>query len=287
MKFRMLTFLTVLSIALSTGNFTIAAESKIKKQLVPADTSLQMEGQIFIVTKGQQAIKLALVPVSIVSEDDLKVFLSTKANQANLARRDLAPTLKKLQEEKEASYSNLNPFLEKILILSSEASSEDRKCSELGYMEAYKCRRSTELANKQKEVDSLRHNAKPIREKYEEADKAHNATKVNYEKLIKANVFLSGMEDIPQLGNAKTDADGKFNVTVSVPAGKKVVVIAKANRQIVGEKEEYRWMLWISPEKGQSKASITLANDNLLETICSNCLNYLPLIEINDIGSTK
>lgn len=287
MKIRLLPILAVLLTTLSLVNPAISAESKIKKQLFPADTSLQMEGQIFIVTKGQQAIKLALVPVSVVSEDDLKVFLSAKANQANIARRDLAPTLKKLQEEKEASYSNLNPFLEKILILSTEISSEDRKCSESGYMEAYKCRRSTELANKRREVDSLNFTMKPIREKYEEANQTYNAVKINYEKFISANVFLAGLEDVPQLGNTKTDADGKFNVNVSVPAGKKVVVIAKTNRQIVGEKEEYRWMLWISPQKGQSKTTLTLANDSLLETICSECVNYLSLIEKNDIGSIK
>ncbi len=59
---------------------------------------------------------------------------------------------------------------------------------------------------------------------------------------------------------AKTDADGKF--TLTLPVGERIALAAHAGRQTPGDLEEYYWLVWFTP-RDSTENRIMLSNDNL------------------------
>lgn len=247
-------------------------------------TTAQIDGQLFIVTKGQQAIKLALVNVAVVSEDGMVNFLRTKANAANAIRRDLVPTIRELKEEQMEIRKELQPALRKVLELRKEIFRDgDTPCKGLYGMAYVDCLNSPANTEKKRNTDALELSLGPLREKDRNVSLAYKEIIERYDRAVRPSVFLAGLESfVTPVATTKTDADGKFNV--AVPMGKRVALIARASRLAGGETEEYLWLLWVPVKKGEAKIAVTLANDNLFETGCGDCITYVPLLETHSLN---
>lgn len=228
-------------------------------------------------------MKLPLVQVLAVPEDDVNTFLSSKANAANSTRRELAPAVRELRQKRRELLKELEPALAKSRELNSDVLKEFSRCKELGGSTAIrKCTQSPELAEKQRNAIAFASSIAPLRKREREASSAYGDAKDRYDFEVKPSVFLAGLETtVRPLATAKTDADGKF--TTAVPVAKRIALLATATRLAAGETEEYRWLLWVPINKGDRKVSVALANDNLFETGCSDCIAYLPLLEVHPL----
>jgi hypothetical protein len=64
----------------------------------------------------------------------------------------------------------------------------------------------------------------------------------------------------PHVDSVRTDADGKFKLTV--PSGHRYVLVADGSRVIFDEHEYYHWYVHVNPAQGRE---VLLSNDNMLE----------------------
>lgn len=247
-----------------------------------AATTVQIDGQIFIVTKGQQAVKLPLVQVLALPEDDVNTFLTSKANVANSTRRELAPIVRELRQKQVELLKELQPALTKARELRSDIVEETSRCKALGGMAFVNCMKSPELAEMSRNANAFDSSITPLKERERQASSTYKDAKDRYDSPVKPSVFLAGLETtIRPLATVKTDADGKF--TTAIPVAKRIALLATATRLTAGETEEYRWLLWVPINKGEKKVSVTLANDNLFETACSDCIAYLSLVDVHSL----
>lgn len=66
----------------------------------------------------------------------------------------------------------------------------------------------------------------------------------------------------PPAATAKTDADGRFTLTLK--RGDRYALRAVATRAVFNNTEMYEWLIWLTPSK--DGARIILANDNMIDT---------------------
>jgi len=66
----------------------------------------------------------------------------------------------------------------------------------------------------------------------------------------------------PPAAKAKTDADGRFVLTLQ--RGKRYALHAIATREVFNRLETYEWLIWVTPSK--DGARVILANDNMSDT---------------------
>ncbi|MFZ6773066.1 hypothetical protein ACO0LB_10170 [Undibacterium sp. SXout7W] len=231
--------------------------------------SVQIDGQVFIVTKGQQPIKLALVNVSVISEKNVKlalneVFLRATKNNALVEKIDaLRNSINAEKDKSSPADGGINPFLEMEKMVGI--------CMPLPIGKALQeCFKSPEWKSNTPRM-------KEIQEKYKEEFKIVNSMRRELYSLMKEH-----REEIENIKNAivpllisqssgpvKTDADGKF--AISIPANQKVALVAETSRQVIDSTERYQWAVWASPKKS-GKVTVYLANDNLTGTACQECV---------------
>lgn len=243
----------------------------------PAAKNTHIAGQIFIVTKGQEAIKLALVEVVAVPEKGMIEYINARAAAANTVRREVAPTAVELKQQMNEAFAELRPSLAKAAEMRSEIVRLTERCHLEVPAISVRCRAETE--HKRAVADMFEKSLEPQNAKRRDLEAAFSEIKKRYESVALPEVFFSDLirRTAPFTASSKTDADGKFNLFV--PASGRVALVAKANRHAAGTLEEYRWLVWVPVKKGIPKIDVMLANDNLLETACPDCVNYTGLIE--------
>lgn len=244
----------------------------------PAMKSTQIDGQVFIVTKGQQAIKLALVQVSAVAAKDVEAFVKSRATQANSMRSELASTLRALKQKQVEIDAELEPLRKQRQTLSWAVVKEFEKCRGLGGAAYLECTQSTSMLESKRADELFEREFRHSEEKYADIESAIKSLKQKYAITDHSDVMTGGIsEALAPIATTKTDADGKFSL--SVKSRGDIAIIATAKRSVVGEEEQYQWVVWVRPKKGGMRASVTLANDNLVHTGCEECLDYAHLIE--------
>lgn len=236
----------------------------------------KVEGSVFIVTKGQQAIKLALVPLLLVTEDEINKFFTIQINKTNNIRSALAQTMKELKEKEAKVNEELKPNREKSLEFRTAVVDEMAKCKSVGISFYAACMDSQEIKEKQRVANSHDESYSLLEKQNRDVLELQKETKGLYDKSVTPPAFLSELEStIKPLSTTKTDSDGKFSI--AFPNKKQVALIAKASRNVGGETEVYYWLVWIPNKK--TELNVILANDNLIETNCNECISYMQKIE--------
>lgn len=233
-----------------------------------------LEGQIFIVTKGQQTIRLPLVSVSLVPQKQFKEFIDVSikgsiaeiketSDQVELKRTEYA-SLRDSIKISETS-AETNPFVEFdqlgfICSPSSEGTSMSAfdNCLRTDKGKAA-MERMTALAKAYKDYFDQRRSL--FREMAGLMDKHRLAS-----KAIRLMIFSAGASDGVSV---KSDVDGRF-IFEGVKPGS-YMAIARANRSIGDNSEIYEWIVEVNV-KSKGKNLLVLANDNLLSESCSACL---------------
>jgi len=202
----------------------------------------KLDGEVFIVTKGGENVRLGLVNVQAISEDKMKEFIVKKSSESKTEIEKLQKEIKKAEieladAEKEAKSSEKERDRRFTIHLNSLAS---RKANNY-HKDAVKIHESkfNILFDKRKNLDALK-------------------SKQNYYRS--AAFYFNGLPG--PITSAKTDADGRFALFIS--RERRVALAAHASRQVFNKKEEYYWLLWVSLDE-KPPGNIFLSNDNMTD----------------------
>lgn len=211
---------------------TSTASSKSKAKV---SAPVILSGQIFVVTKGRDNIKLALVEVAAIPEDEMLAHLKNKHGPAIEQQSQLKSKL--VAADDEFRYAVMEEIMYGIR-------------SNIGH---------TEFPFKTNSLEEAR---------------AAIVEKQSACKKIKSEFTYFGspaiyMEGIPTPASiSKTDADGKF--TLTIPSGKKYIIAAATNRTVFKDTEQYYWLVRI--DASSPVQALMLSNDNQVETKCKECI---------------
>ena len=231
--------------------------------------NVAVSGQVFIVTKGGENFKLGLVRVAIAdgnAVNDYKKSIADDINKklsANKATIDAASADYNAAYEKYEStltnYQNADTALQGALnasgltYLSTMNEVDNVTAEQAGNIVKLDKQRAdigTKLALLQQDAQQK---YKPIQDALadSQADVSANLP-----------VFI---ESVPSVADTKTDADGRYSL--SVPAGNTYVIVAKASREVGDDTEYYYWIQDVDLTKASDGLSIMLSNDNLVESV--------------------
>lgn len=219
----------------------IASLTKEKEQLnaelqkIKAPPEVPLDGEVFIVTKGGENIRLGLVEVGIAASDAIDEHVARKKEQADVQAARLEPLLKQANAEKESKEK-----------AERAASSASLKTSGL----------------------------ENIEDAWAAEDKARKASWAAQSKYVglapELAYYSSGdyyFQDLPtMLAVTKTNSDGHFSL--SPPGPGSYVIAARAQRAVMNKTEKYFWLVRLSLTS--QKETVTLSNDNLTNSGSAN-----------------
>jgi hypothetical protein len=221
---------------------TKQSPSPPKKTMIP---DVEIQGQIFIVTKGGNIIKLALVSVSAFTETDLKVQLKNTLNSEQELRNQ---ALIRIEEAKR------KVVLAKETLTRSTDNDIARSANLPPALYANAMVKSSE--NDQRNMMAVW-----------AAESVVEAEKRSLVDMTKPRHLIDKLKD--SVGVSKTDSDGNFNLTL--PPGT-YIFTAIGNRLAGGSMETYEWAVRIEAKKPTQK--IMLSNDNLVSSLCNECVPF-------------
>lgn len=256
----------LLSSAFICGNVLPAAKE--------TSSNLQLPGQVFIVTKGQQTFKLALVQVFAVPEAIISKAIASRAADRSGIRRNLTPQI--IEKKQALDQARAESKQSAVWELSTQVADFSRNCVALGGMEMVNCMNSPAMAELKSRADEAREAEKPRNELFQTASREYRDLVIEYKNQRDAFKFFDGIEsDIAAASTiVKTDAEGNFN-TETQP-GKRIAIFARAKRQVMGKIENYLWLVWVTPTNAEK---VILSNDNLIESKCGECIDFRKDIE--------
>jgi hypothetical protein len=196
-----------------------------------------IEGQVFIVTRGAQAIKLALVQVAAFRKTDIEAHIREVDTDLgdDRAKADAAfkQAIEALQRAKRAG-----------------AGSEHWLDDDL------------KAHGPIKDVNDATRRGEAVGKRQGEAQKRIQSAEAKLRDAGAQRQFLYSparyLADLPPpLAIAKSDADGRFKLTV--PDEEELAIVASFSRAVVGDIEKYFWVVRLAPHD----ITVTLSNDNL------------------------
>lgn len=199
----------------------------------------EMTGQIFVVTQAKDNIKLALVAVGAIPQEEFDPFLKAKQSEKQ-----------KKQQYIYSYYVQAKAKLEKI------ASGDSAETAQYNWNKILIEHGGSDVPKAKKENDEI------------DVNRAVALTTVaTYEAYDKAEFLLEGIPQPKFI--SKTDADGQF--TLTLPKGK-YVITANSSRAVFGSSETYHWLVMV--DTSNINQPLMLSNDNLLETKCNECVKF-------------
>lgn len=205
-------------------------------------------GEVFIVTKGGNNIKLGLVPVAVYTEQTVNDFIA-KYKASHEARVGAAePAIKEAQAE-------LAPL---------------KAANDTAIEEVWKSHAHLKQLTSSKWSAYYEGPHKRINDTYEAATTQYLAALNKKIALIDSAMLLSSGESISRatpvpLAETKTNSDGKFSFMLK-PG--RYGIWARGSRSIGSDVEHYFWFLWVAVAEGKAQ-DILLSNDNQINSICN------------------
>jgi hypothetical protein len=206
----------------------------------------EMNGDIFIVTKSGENIKLGLVDVQAFPEDVIAQHLAERRSTAQAALKTVWPSW------------------QKAVAREMHADSVEKAIEERPDVEPWVQEWEKTLSHSSRDT-ALFMNRPKFREYLDAVDAEGSAmtslvaiaTKVNPWRGL--DYFITGLP--APLVAAKTDADGKFKL--SLKRRGRYGLLAFSSRTVGDKLETYQWFVWASLD-GQPSGRIFLSNDNLI-----------------------
>jgi len=209
----------------------------------------ELEGSVFIVTKGRDNVKLGLVTISL--------------HDANAARTSLHKLVEQVQARANDVQMQATPLALSVQELCADANP---------IAERYDAQPSTDNRAK---LEVRREEINKVTRDFNSKIEPLNRIVKNYDHLC--------YEAIQQpLVTVKTDADGKF--TMKIPRNGEFIITASASRDVGGRVEEYLWAVSVSLE-GKPRDQIFLSNDNMISSGSSE--SVIPELPVESIKPLK
>jgi hypothetical protein len=241
MKAFITTFCAMLALAVTAATGQTVVTSTLTPTITtptPTTTTTatkRIEGQVFIVTKGGSAIKLALVQVSAIPLGQMERYLGEVEREVT-GERHKADSL--ISEAKAAVRNATN---------AREQHYQAWQRQQGDVIQEFKKNMRGEYNASNAEYKGLVERVWKMQARLEEAIHTRHA-------MYSAAPYFTKLPE--PVASTKTDADGKFGLTL--PAGDEYVLGARAKRSLPGGgSEHYFWLV-----KAQS-STVMLSNDNL------------------------
>lgn len=213
--------------------------------------TVDVSGDVFIVTKSAESIRLGLVLVTAYPESVIVAHLKARREEQRVASAKLDPEISAARD--------------RMLAAGRIAALEQRKLDKMPLLAL----NADEAAWKVRNAQQERFN-QAAREQEQER-RTMNNLQAQRAYLGSAPFFFDGLP-LSHL-STKTDADGRFSM--AVPDGVPFVLIAQASRQVFDQAEHYYWMIRSSETSGQG-GRIFLSNDNLVTTPSEQSVLFAP-----------
>ncbi len=185
-----------------------------------------IRGDVFIVTAGGPAIKLALVQVKAISKIEMENHIAKIEQQIAPERAEADSAVSRAMKESDARIKQMQAMTLKEI---QKQMADDLKRSR---------------AERDKAIQAPIHARIQLKE-----------LRARQKTLNSAAPFFV---DLPQpVATAKTDADGRFELTI--PDKGEYVLVASAERTVFNDVERYFWVVRLNSEEFKA----TLSNDNL------------------------
>lgn len=223
----------------------------------------QVYGDVFIVTKGRQNVKLALVDVAFITEAQMTSHAASKVAAAKAYFLEKQGSVSELQAQADEAEAAKDAAWAKYTEKSQQLQAMSRGAADYP--------RATALIRFYDKV------VQPISMLHTSAQKlalekrlALLSAQLDAYRLTQGPALFADLP--PAAAAATTDADGKFTVTLK-PG--RYGVVARSTRFVGGDKdegnEEYFWFVWLTLD-GEREKRVMLSNDNQLDTNCSECI---------------
>jgi len=185
-----------------------------------------IRGDVFIVTAGGPAIKLALVQVKAISKIEMENRIAKIEQQIASERAEVNSAVSRAMKESDARIKQMQAMTLKEI---QRQMADDLKRSR---------------AERDKAIQAPIHARIQLKE-----------LRARQKTLNSAAPFFV---DLPEpVATAKTDADGRFELTI--PDKGEYVLVASAERTVFNDVERYFWVVRLNSEESK----VTLSNDNL------------------------
>jgi hypothetical protein len=194
----------------------------------------ELNGEVFIVTNSGQSVKLGLVEVIAIKEDDINKCKNDKKTEWVNKSQEVARQYASSEQE----YDLSNALLKSQAVLLAVTGTK-------GYKE------------EAKQLEIYEKNQPNIKAAFQKV-------KSEYDNFRKGG-FLPDCTTNNILAKSTTNADGKF--TMKVP-NEKIAIFASSKRKIFDETEEYYWLNWVEKDEN----NIIISNNNTYETSCPSCI---------------
>lgn len=223
-------------------------------------TDIELNGDVFIVMKSAQSIKLALVEILAIPEAEMMPFIQSKSQTGKAEIDKITPQLEPLRKEMGTLAKEIDQAAKEEKASFNALTLEEKRYIPTDFQnpDDYNYRVKAYLYAKIK-LNGLVKRAG-------EKEREYKNKLAESESYNKASFYIAGLPTPIQI--AKTDADGKF--TLKLKPGK-YGLVAFSRRQIIDATEEYFWLIWVNVDEKQSKR-IMLSNDNLFETHSTDCI---------------
>lgn len=253
----------------------LAAPKPIPAQKVAAP--VQINGQIFVVTEGQQSIKLALVSIGQISESEIvnvntqwksaiekrRLAISQRLADVSLQLRQQTRVLDELKEERSRAGEKSIECAMTISSTSPRYQEEFAQCSARPDIKEAQERAIALQARiyggpLEKEIAGLRSQLKQLIAEFDFASTPVVPLEA-YQERITATI--------------KSDSDGKF--AFSYEPDTKMILFAKSSRRVGASDEHYRWLVRLPVVRSSDSVQIMLANDNMDVSGCADCVSHV------------
>lgn len=210
----------------------------LAEKVLPDST---IDGEVFVVTRGGQSIKLGLVEAVLIPMDTLTPHLDARTAEKTNAFARLDPQIQAAEAQIQAAEAEVQRLQQ-----------EEHALFELYLKDVF--------LNSEKERTYRAAQDATSQARRKESQARRKASALREEKRS----FMSGafyFDSLPSpLRGTKTNSDGRFRLMV--PASGSYAIAAVASRHVVDRVERYYWLLKIDSKAGSSQA-IMLSNDNM------------------------
>ncbi len=241
------------------------------------NNEITLKGNVFIVTGGGQNIKLGLVPVHLISVEKLNSYFDTKLCKDSITyQKECEKTLKEFDDLNKSYYEFWPDYLaaehvlkDKKQVLEKYATIDEnlKKIYKTSHGDAeFKCA----LEDFQIVESILVEKGIELKPRYEACLAKIDSLEKYHDSIMSS--IISGILSLSEQ-TAKSDADGNFSFIVK--KGKKYIVIAMGQRELL-DRELYYWFVDVNiPDKHKGAFKLMLSNHNMKDDLDSRMHSYL------------
>lgn len=224
-------------------NMTALSSFCFSQSSVNKTVKKEVNGEVFIVTKGAINVKLGLVPVYFLTEKQFKIA-SDDNNPHYLYAIDFYNNKESVQnyEHYTSAYNTAIKNVDFYKNLAQKYRDLEKKYN----VDEKEAINNYENIAKESEANSKIY-----------SEMAHRFIRTRYDlraEIFSIQCFVDSVKQ--EVINDKTNADGKFKIELK---NQKYWVFANSNRQVSNDSEEYHWLFLYTPDG----KNLLLSNDNM------------------------